>query len=208
MLAMLNWRFLKEPNSLWVKILKAKYLTPSRINNTRPINDSSTIWLKSGWDCYYKGLRWIIGNGNSVNAWSDNWTTLGPLSNLIYEPTLESDLFLKVSDLVQENGRWDLEKCSFVLPDTICKVINAILTPRFSPCIDKLVWGPTTDAIFFCKSTYPLQINKIGETMPHLIFKTIWSLDVIPHIKTFLWLAILDKLPSKFFLEKSFDYGR
>ncbi|GAV64713.1 hypothetical protein CFOL_v3_08229, partial [Cephalotus follicularis] len=53
MLAKLSWWFLKERDSLWVKTLKAKYLTPSRINSFSSTNRSSSIWkgLATGWDC-------------------------------------------------------------------------------------------------------------------------------------------------------------
>ncbi|GAV74010.1 zf-RVT domain-containing protein [Cephalotus follicularis] len=73
----------------------------------------------------------------------------------------------------------------------------AIPIPRFSPKNDKLVWDPSYDGNFSYKSVYLLQTDNKEDRYSSSAFKCLWLLDVLPSIKTFLWLATLDRLPTR-----------
>ena len=69
------WSLLHDPNSLLAHLLKAKYYA----NNTILIggigHHLSYTW-KGLWEAklvIIKGSRWMIGDGNSVDIWSDCW---------------------------------------------------------------------------------------------------------------------------------------
>lgn len=71
----LNWIFCSRPNTLWVKVLKAKYkcgegLIPSFI---KPKN-CSNVWrgICATSDFINLNIFWRIGDGKSVKFWADN----------------------------------------------------------------------------------------------------------------------------------------
>ncbi|GAV64391.1 zf-RVT domain-containing protein, partial [Cephalotus follicularis] len=62
---------------------------------------------------------------------------------------------------------------------------------------DRLVWSPSSDGIFTCKSAYLLQADNKESRYSSLSFKCLWSLYVLPHNKSFLWLAAIDRMSSR-----------
>ncbi|OVA19682.1 Reverse transcriptase zinc-binding domain [Macleaya cordata] len=65
LIAKLCWRFLTEPKSVWVLLLKAKYLKERAFWNTNHKGKSTTTWkgMTSMKDHISKSVCWVIGNG-------------------------------------------------------------------------------------------------------------------------------------------------
>ena len=68
----LLWKIYAEPDNIWVKLIKEKYLQDSSIRD-KP--NQATSWqfgrLLSLRDKFEKGLHWIIGDGNLINIWNE-----------------------------------------------------------------------------------------------------------------------------------------
>ncbi|GAV69523.1 zf-RVT domain-containing protein, partial [Cephalotus follicularis] len=79
--------------------------------------------------------------------------------------------------------------------------VCAIPVPRFSHNNDRLIWGHSSYGNFSCKSAYLLQTNINEDIYSSSAFKCLWPLDILPRIKTFLWLAALDRLPTRSLLK-------
>ncbi|MBA0765033.1 hypothetical protein Gotri_014296, partial [Gossypium trilobum] len=64
----LDWRLIHEQDVLWAKVLASKYLLGN--DQGREKRKISTIWasLKK-----VNGLRWAVGDGNSISYWDDDW---------------------------------------------------------------------------------------------------------------------------------------
>ena len=74
MLAKQVWRLLKDQNSLFFRVFKAKYFPKGSIFKVKVARGSY------GWQSILKarkvilrGMRWRIGDGKSINIYNDNW---------------------------------------------------------------------------------------------------------------------------------------
>lgn len=75
LLAKQAWRILKCPNDPWVKVLKGIYFPNSDFFHAGRGSRASWIWSSflEGRDLLVKGMGWEIGDGTSMNIWSDRW---------------------------------------------------------------------------------------------------------------------------------------
>jgi hypothetical protein len=75
LLARQAWRVLQNPDALSSQILKAVYYPDSEFLEAVVGTHASKIWraLVEGKDILKQGLIRRIGNGETMNAWNDNW---------------------------------------------------------------------------------------------------------------------------------------
>ncbi|XP_062013825.1 uncharacterized protein LOC133730210 [Rosa rugosa] len=108
LLAKQVWRLFHSPNSLCAQVLKQLYFPNSSILQAKRGSSPSWLWssLLAGRDLLQNGALWNIGNGNSVNLWSDSWIPMVPPAPL--NPA-KANLNLPVSSLINwNNNSWDL----------------------------------------------------------------------------------------------------
>ena len=77
-LAMLGkqiWRVIHYPDSLLSRVFKAKYFPNTHILQASPKGNSSFTWksICNAMDLVKSGVYWRVGNGTSINLWSDSW---------------------------------------------------------------------------------------------------------------------------------------
>ncbi|KAL5549620.1 hypothetical protein UlMin_004851 [Ulmus minor] len=72
------WRFLQRPNSLVAQVFKAKYFPDSSIWEASAPSTSSYIWKSLLWgrNLVAKGVRWRVGNGNSISVYNSRWVPI------------------------------------------------------------------------------------------------------------------------------------
>jgi hypothetical protein len=80
LLARQAWRLIQFPDSLCVRLLKAKYFPNRDIIDTVFTMDSSPIWraVEHGLELVKQGIIWRIGPGSHVNIWRDPWINMVP----------------------------------------------------------------------------------------------------------------------------------
>lgn len=71
----LLWRIPKVDNNLWVKLVRKRYVKNNNIFSIEASKSASWQWrnMPSYGFNFKKCLRWQIGDGDSINFWSDNW---------------------------------------------------------------------------------------------------------------------------------------
>ena len=87
-------------------------------------------------------------------------------------------------------------------PHTCVDILNLLLPNILSN--DVLVWKENKANLFSVKSAYsvalsmlhPLMINHSNTGMDRKLWKTMWSLNVPPKVRTFLWKACSNILPT------------
>ncbi|KAL5548432.1 hypothetical protein UlMin_003663 [Ulmus minor] len=72
------WRFLQRPTSLVAQVFKAKYFPDSSIWEASAPSTSSYIWKSLLWgrNLVAKGVRWRVGNGNSISVYNSRWVPI------------------------------------------------------------------------------------------------------------------------------------
>jgi hypothetical protein len=132
----LCWKFLSSDEQ-WASLCRAKYL-----RHGKPINNyvKSSIWygIKNHVATVKANTIWLIGSGQSVLFWTDNW--LG--SPLVYTLNVQHAdpkfLTTKVAKFIN-HGRWRIPKSILELDHTLGPQINKIILPK-EALDDKLIW--------------------------------------------------------------------
>lgn len=101
MLARQGWRLLQNPESLSARVLKAVYFPEVDLLRAELGSRPSQIWrgIIAGLDILEQGLIKRVGDGSSINIWSDNWLPrdfkLKPICPITTAPPqIVSDLIL------------------------------------------------------------------------------------------------------------------
>ena len=73
-LAKQGWRLLAQQTSLFFRVFQAKYFPRDSFFMTKLGSNPSFIWrsILAIRDLLRKGIRWKLGNGNSVDIWNDD----------------------------------------------------------------------------------------------------------------------------------------
>lgn len=111
MLARQSWRVLKEPDALWVTILKGIYFRGcSFMEVSRGCHPS---WIWNNWIARRNVIKehgaWSVGNGKSVEGWRDKWIPGLTDMKLQCEEIPQQVGVLKVADHHREQSKWNTE---------------------------------------------------------------------------------------------------
>nr|KYP42577.1 hypothetical protein KK1_036020 [Cajanus cajan] len=107
-LAMLSkqaWRFLSNPNSLISRIYQEKYYPEGSFLNASLGHNPSYTW-KSLWSTQHllkNGIRWRLGNGNTIPVWGEPWIKYNDNYHCIHHHDPSNSQAFKVSDLMSND---------------------------------------------------------------------------------------------------------
>ena len=84
------WRLYSNPTSLWARVLQAKYFLHATVFTSPRTARGSHIWtaLLLGAELLLKGMRWVVGDGQTIRIWQDHWLPNGSLRSYIEGPFL------------------------------------------------------------------------------------------------------------------------
>lgn len=128
-----------------------------------------------------------MGARNTVNFWHDPWiTSCGPLISHVQGEVPTHLAGMRVCDLVNSMGEWELEFIEEWLPSSICGIISCFPPPRDLGRPDILAWKPTHDGEFSVRSVYGVVAPCQFKSDPP-IFHFIWNWVGPERIKVLLW---------------------
>ncbi|CAL1395838.1 unnamed protein product [Linum trigynum] len=208
LLAKIGWRILNEPQSLIAHIYKGKYFPRGSFLTATARSRPFWGWqsILHGRQLLEKGLRWQVGNGQSVPLLQSNWIPKCQLDPPVYNPCiLPEGGGSVVADVISEGGgRWDEEKLSQWFDPSTCKAIKAIPLPRWD-VPDKLIWHFTAEGVFSVKSAYHLAVEldrrrggwrSSVSWMDKPSWIRVWEAKIPPKLKVFLWQILNRALPT------------
>ncbi|XVF38280.1 hypothetical protein REPUB_Repub20aG0087100 [Reevesia pubescens] len=194
------WRFLTEPNSLWVRVLKGKYgVSDDVITYAKTADHRNARWSYS-WKSLVIALRkladgliWRVADGSSIYFWTDNW--LGtPIVDQLPPGFHITNISAKVNEFLDSNGSWDSSSIFSQVPVDIALQIFGYPLPRVQNQKDRQIWRLTSNGSFTSKSayvdllpSYPNNFSKLG---------WIWHLPAPSRWLHFLWLVCRNRLPT------------
>ncbi|KAL3813124.1 hypothetical protein ACJIZ3_014392 [Penstemon smallii] len=189
-IAKLGWHCANKDNSLWVKLLDAKYLKgASFFDPIQPPKDASWVWsdICKSKELILSNSCFTISVDSSVQTWTQNW--IPSLPGFVPTPKCPSSLqpldFGFVKDLL--------------FPVNIVKEIRKIFISP-SHTTQQLIWIPSKSGKFSTKSCY-LASQKVR--FPQLnsddikMFKNLWSARLHNRYKILLWKIIFGILLTK-----------
>ncbi|CAL1387820.1 unnamed protein product [Linum trigynum] len=198
LLAKIGWRILNEPQSLIAQVYKGKYFPQRSFLTATARSRPSWVWqsILHGRQLLERGLRWQVGNGQSVSLLHSNWIPRCQLDPPGYNPRiLPEGGDPLVAELISEGGgRWSDEKLSQWFDPPTCKAIKAIPLPRWD-VPDKLIWHFTAEGVFSFKSSYHLAVDlhrrrggwrSSVSWMDKPSWVRIWEAKIPPKLKVFL----------------------
>ncbi|KAJ1417011.1 Ribonuclease H-like superfamily [Sesbania bispinosa] len=182
MIMKLSWGLVNKPSALWVRVLRSKYRCGSNyIPRIASRANASNAWRRivATWDIFSQGMRWNIGNGESVSVWHDRWLH----SNVVIGDTIVGDIpshvcSLSVSNLVATGGMWDLSAIDHIIPTNIKAEILSYPLPEESLGSDKMCWRLTSNGMFSTHSAYELVEDNADVETRNNLWRILWKLDV------------------------------
>jgi len=153
LLARQGWRLLTSPDSLCVRVLRAKYFPDGDLLNVQEGPGMSYSWrsIVRGVKALKDGLIWRVGDGTNINIWLDPWIPDGVTRRPI-TPRGQT-LLTKVSALIDPiTGTWDRVLIEEVFWEEDWKRILSI--PIKQGMDDLIAWHFDRKGIFSVKSAY------------------------------------------------------
>ncbi|XP_059306329.1 uncharacterized protein LOC132057744 [Lycium ferocissimum] len=149
-------------------------------------------------DATEREIWWEPRNG-FANFWFDNWTKLGPLTQLMPANFPMNDSIQEVADLM-ENGKWSYQKLQQTVPKDIVDHIRKevhIDTP--SENMDKAWWMLTGSGKYTVSSAWEAIRQR---STSNWCYKQFWTKGLPFKIVVFLWRVWKQKLPVDDILAK------
>lgn len=196
LLGKISWRIITKPDCLLARILVGKYCSNSSFLTIHAATSSSHGWkgILRGRDVLLNHLGKEIGDGEATSVWKDSWikpdTKMKP-----YGPVLAQDQDLLVSDLLsRETKEWNKIKIDKLLPEPSSHILS--IYPSKLGARDSYFWGFHSSGTYTAKTGYlSLQTTKLQSTAELLEQDTegwswtkyVWSPNLLPKLKMFLW---------------------
>jgi ribonuclease HI len=206
LLAKQGWRLLQNPTSLVAKIFKEKYHPGEDFLESGLGRRPSFAW-RSIWNAkklLQQGLIWRVGDGSSIHIWHDRWIPK-PSTYTIQSPIRCLDNEATVKELIDADTLWwniPLVQELFLKEEAelICSIPICPGRQR-----DRLVWVGTKNGVYSVKSAYHLarecseaaRGSCSDSTAESQQWKNVWHLKGPPIVKTFLWQACNEILPTR-----------
>ncbi|PKA49974.1 Putative ribonuclease H protein [Apostasia shenzhenica] len=208
LLAKQGWRIITHSNSLMARVLKAKYFHNCDFLMAQASPNSSYIWRSILWgrDLLKLGLRWRIGNGNSVRVFGDPWLPR-PISFQAITSPNPNLAATRIVELLTEDGSWNWEKINSILWS-----IDYHLILEMPPCStkfdDALIWHWDKKGSYSVKSGYVTTTQGESNVASssnggfNLWWKKLWSCKIPNKLKTHAWRAFHSALLTRSSLAK------
>jgi hypothetical protein len=214
-----RWRLLGTENALWKEVIRGKYGDEAigRVN----LGDESKPWFSSSWwkdicsigmnqnhDWFSQQVVKVMGNGEHTRFWEDRWVgdaTLSELFPRLFSISMQKEV--SVARMRNQNsvGSWDLiwRRRLFEWENNLLQDLLILINSRLvSNAVDRWGWKPEKGEDFTVKSTYSLVSDLFiarGEISigRQAVFKSIWKCSAPSKVAGFVWLVLLDRVPTR-----------
>ncbi|XVF22870.1 hypothetical protein REPUB_Repub12eG0208500 [Reevesia pubescens] len=192
LLAKLGWKLMTGNYDLWAQVLHSKYLKDTDFIKAAKKPGSSYTWrsILSSQVIVAKGCSRLVLNGKQTNFWYDEWLTDKPLAACCERQIPLGMTRLMVSDC-WDGTAWNRETMS-LLPNGLQETLS--LVQPLQEGDDKTIWTGSSNGVFSVKSAYDLMVSASHQSP---VWNQIWKLDVLPRVKSFLWLLNHNRLLTK-----------
>ncbi|XP_019175759.1 PREDICTED: uncharacterized protein LOC109171082 [Ipomoea nil] len=194
LLAKQGWRLLTSTESLVARVFKARYYPTSSFYEATIGGNPSYVWrsILAGQALLKSGCRRRIGNGRATRVLNHPWL---PDATDPYVASTHPELGqeLLVSDLIDSTtGGWN----NGLLVELFAPR-DIMLIKQLSVCLDyddDWFWDRDLRGCYSVKDGYRRMGEVNGPFMP--VWSNLWSLQVPPRWRIFMWRALSNILPT------------
>lgn len=192
LLAKLGWKMVQKEESLWVDVMRKKYLGNKSFLEAVAKPEDSPNWksILSTKEVLQEGMGKIVHNGETTYFWLDKWIGDEPLALASLDMIDPLELEKSVADYWSIDG-WDWSYLGNLLPPAKLQELSQITL--ISEAEDTFVWRTSPDKGFTTLSAYETILTMAGKQKQGS-WNNIWELKAPPKIQTFLWLILHNKL--------------
>lgn len=177
-------------NQPWATSLKDKV-----IKRRKPIayHVSSSLWssMKNEYPTILENSSWLLGNGEHIRFWSDNWCGVNIADSLHIPQNISEFLSAPVKDFIV-NSTWCIPNSMQQASPHIYQLIHSITIPKV-PLDDRLVWKWTNTGNLTLKEAF---LHKTASDQKLNWAKIIWSVDIPPSKSLVSWRIMHDRMPT------------
>ncbi|XP_010695081.1 uncharacterized protein LOC104907789 [Beta vulgaris subsp. vulgaris] len=194
------WRPIRKPNSLFGRVMKAKYYP-----NSDFIDASLGYYCSFSWKIIWsskalvkEGCIWRIGIGENVRVWDAPWVA-DDQGRFITSAPCEG--IHRVCDLIDtRSGEWNFDLLEERFSDRDRKCILSIPLCVEYPQRHEMTWALSKDGLYSVKTAYLLGKGLDLDSF-HQAWVVIWKIDDNPKVRHFLWRLCSHSLPTKALLK-------
>lgn len=194
------WGFIQRPNSLVARVYKARYFQDCNILPSSIGRDASYVW-RGIWEAkeqICKGYRWVLGDGQDINAFSDPWLRANE-GFCVEDHHLNGFRDTKVSAYFHPNTKmWDEQKVKHDFQQGDAELVLNTRIPQ-NQVRDRLVWSFSNSGIYTAKSGYHFWYSRnsvLLDTADSEGWKRLWRVKLPHKVKVFLWRFCNNTIPD------------
>ena len=126
---------------LWAQVIKAKYFLGTSLFKSARTPRGSHIWkaLFDGIQWLWNGMKWIVGDRQTMTVWDDHWIPRGTLWSRIARPLMQNEENCRVSSL-RNNHTWTFYSLHVPFPTQLEHLIRGIPMAQITKLSDSFVW--------------------------------------------------------------------
>lgn len=208
LLAKQAWRILSCPNLLLSRVLLGKYCQRRSFLDIRQSSSSLWGWRSILWgrSLLASGLQWVVGNGQRINPFEDQWIPIvsNPCRGRGWTDICPG---LRVAHFIDPLLRsWRLELLKLFFPAYVLPYIVSMHISQVD-IEDKMVWGLTKSGEYSVKSGYKQALTRQfpDHSRPDpdwQVWKRLWKIKIPPKWILFVWKCLHNIIPVKIELKK------
>ena len=185
-----------ELDSLWARVMKARYFPRSSFIEARKGCRASWAWtsLLEGREIILRGANWQVMNGRNIKLWVDRWAPSLPNGHPNHLEPANINWNQNVASIIRSSSNeWDLQPISSCVPQSEMARIKDLHIGD-PDCDDKLIWPSEKSGMYTVKSGYHWLHNRealllhrrssLLASIDKRVWKNIWKLEVLAKDQT------------------------
>ncbi|KAJ8447832.1 hypothetical protein Cgig2_015195 [Carnegiea gigantea] len=124
----LGWRLLTERNSLWSRVLQAKYCQGRcDVSMVSPAKEASNAWrgITENFKNVQRGAQFEVGNGGTTLFWQHSWALHQPLITHALSEVMPHEKARTVAEYWDAASGWSWEQFDAYLPGNILQTMKS-----------------------------------------------------------------------------------
>ena len=181
------WNVMKG-DSLWAQVFSAKFLRGRHMLRCQGRSHFKYFeMLRPFFEKVVLNSKMLVGRGDSVDFWCDNWLLGGPLLSRVERVPMT---YPKVADVLL-GAQWQLDSVNDCLSTELREEIlsSGIVKGNM---MDRLIWQYTTSGEFSTKTAWKLLRQQGARSETAAI---IWGMCTAPSAQLVSWKILMEALP-------------